>query len=112
MNDRKRPLAVTILACLYIVVGAVGFVYHLSEFLRNAAFQSDIVSIELTEFLAVLFGAFMLRGRNWARSGALAWMLFHVIEFAIHVVFLAIIAWLLFRPHASRYFRAPRSEPT
>jgi len=44
MNERKRPLAVTILACLYIVVGAVGFVYHLGEFLRNAAFESDIVS--------------------------------------------------------------------
>ena len=48
----------------------------------------------------------MLRGRNWARWGALAWMLFHVIlsafhalhEFAIHAVFLAIMARLLFRP--------------
>src|SRR6516164_7554250 len=95
MNDPKRPLGVTILACLYIAVGVVGFVYHLSESLKRAEFGWDSVLVELSESLAVLFGAFMLRGRNWARWGALAWMLFHVIlsafhalhEFAIHAVF-------------------------
>ena len=28
MNPNKRPVSVTILACVYLVVGAVGFVYH------------------------------------------------------------------------------------
>ena len=27
----KRPLAVTIIGWLYIVVGAIGFVYHIRE---------------------------------------------------------------------------------
>ena len=55
----------------------------------------------------------MLRGQNWARWLAVAWMAFHVAisvfhplrELAIHVVFLVLIAWILFRPGATRYFR-------
>jgi hypothetical protein len=64
MNDRKRPLGVTILACLFIAVGIVGFVYHLSEFLKRAVFGWDSVFVELSESLAILFGVFLLRGRT------------------------------------------------
>jgi hypothetical protein len=54
----------------------------------------------------------MLRGRNWARWIALAWIAFHVIvsafhtvaEFSMHLLFFAAIAWGLFRPEAARYF--------
>lgn len=77
--------------------------------------QPDGVWIEITEALAILAGAFMLRGRNWARWLALAWMAFHVAisfgavrEFAIHCVIFAGIAWLLFRADARQYFH--RSE--
>ena len=35
--------------------------------------------MELTELLAMVSGAFMLRGHNWARWLALAWIIFHVI---------------------------------
>jgi hypothetical protein len=56
----------------------------------------------------------MLRGRNWARWGALAWMAFHVVlsafhslvQLAMHSVFFAVIAYFLFRPAAKEYFRA------
>lgn len=120
MNLNQRPLSVTILACIYIAVGTVGFVYHLTEFQVGHAFQYDGVWIELTEFLAVLCGGFMLRGRNWARWLALAWMAFHVVlsffhafqEFAIHCLFFAAIAWFLFRAEAARYFRGSRIKPT
>lgn len=117
MNRNKRPLSVTILGCLYIAVGVIGFLSHLTEFRARNAFQSDVVWIELTELLAFIFGVFILRGHNWARRAALAWMAFHVIlsafhaipEFAIHCFFCAVIAWLLFRPPAARYFRQPSS---
>ncbi|HXE15336.1 MAG TPA: hypothetical protein VN633_24640 [Bryobacteraceae bacterium] len=120
MNANKRPLSVTILGCLYIAVGTVGFVYHLSEFLARDAFQYDAVWVELVEFLAIVCGAFMLRGSNWARWLALAWIGFHVIlsafnafpEFAIHCLFCAVIAWILFRPKAAWYFRGSQIEPT
>ena len=71
MNWNKRPLSVTILGCLYIGVGTIGFAYHFTGFL---AFQYDGVWVELIEILAILCGAFMLRGHNWARWVALAWI--------------------------------------
>ncbi len=116
----KRPLSVTILACVYIAVGTIGFAYHFTEFQARDGFQYDAVWVELTEFLAVVCGTFMLRGHNWARWLALAWMAFHVFlsafdafrEFAIHGLFCAAIAWLLFRSDAARYFRSAQADRT
>lgn len=110
MNWNKPPVSVTILACVYIAVGATGFAYHFTGLL---ALQYDGALIELIEFIAIVCGVFMLRGHNWARWLALAWIAFHVIlsafhafpEFAIHCLFCAVIAWVLFRPEAARYFR-------
>ena len=117
---RERPLAVTILGCVYIVIGAVGFVYHFTEFRTRNAFQSEDVWIELVRLLAIVSGAFMLRGHNWARWLAIAWIAFHVVlsvfqsfsQFSIHCLFCAIIAWLLVRHDAARYFRShPSNAP-
>ena len=110
MNAIKSPISVTIIACMYLAVGTVAFVYHFRELL---SLQRDSVSIELTEFLAVVSGAFMLRGHNWARWLALAWIAFHVIlsivesdhGLAIHGLLSVVIAWILFRPEAARFFR-------
>jgi hypothetical protein len=120
MTVNKRPLSLTILGCIYIAVGTVGFVHHFKEFDGRHAFQYDAVWIELTELLAIVCGGFILRGQNWARWLALAWMAFHVVlsvfdawpKFAIHCLFCAVIAWLLFRPDATRYFRRARVKPT
>jgi len=107
-----RPISVTLIACVYIAVGIMGFTYHFRELL---ALQHDSLWIELTEFLAIVCGVFMLRGRNWARWLALAWIGFHVIlsvfhsihEFAMHSLICAVIAWVLLHPTAARYFRRP-----
>jgi hypothetical protein len=111
MNATQRPISVTIVACVYLAVGTVAFVYHFRELLL---LQRDSVSIELTEFLAIVSGAFMLRGHNWARWLALAWIVFHVIlsvfdsfhGLAVHGLLCAVIAWLLFRSEAARYFHS------
>jgi len=113
MTVKRPPWSVVIVACLYIAVGVLGFAFHLREFFQRSSFQYDIVEIELTEFLAFLFGVFLLRGANWARWGAVAWMAFHVAlsvfdpfqKLAAHVVFLVLISWLLFRSDAAHYFR-------
>jgi hypothetical protein len=113
----KRPLSVTILACVYLAVGVGGFAVHFRELIAG---HEDAVAMEITEFLAILCGAFLLRGHNWARWLAIAWMAFHVVlsafhaipELAIHAVFCVAIAWLLFRPEAARYFRGARMEST
>jgi len=112
----KRPIAVIVVAALYLLVGVVGFVYHFPEL---AAGHHDAIAIEITEFLAVVSGAFLLMRHNWARWLALAWILFHVAisltdpigKLAAHVAFLIFIAWALFRPASSQWFRpgAPAS---
>lgn len=108
MNLSKPPISIWIVACLYIAVGVIGFVHNFRE-LRHP----DGVLIEVTELLALLAGAFMLRGRNWARWLALAWMAFHLVLSAfemshnliMHLLIFAAIAWLLFRSDARQYFR-------
>lgn len=109
----KRPLSVTIIGILYIVTGVVSSAFHLSEYKVQHPFQWDIVWIELVGLVAVVSGVFLLRGQNWARWLALAWMAFHVIlsifntprELAIHCLFFVILAYFLFRTPAVRYFR-------
>lgn len=109
----KRPLSITVVAGLYLLVGVIGFAAHLSEPLARRAFQSDDAWIEITELVAVACGVFLLRGRNWARWLALAWMAFHVVisffdslqKVAIHSLFFVLIAYFLFRPQSTAYFQ-------
>lgn len=109
-----RPLSVSILAWVYIAVGITSAVYHLTEFRAGSALQfSQSALIELVGLSAIIAGTFMLRGRDWARWLALAWIAFHLVvsafhslqQFAMHALFCAVIAWFLFRPAARRYFR-------
>lgn len=102
----KCPVAVVVIAALYIAVGLGGFVVHFPRY-----WQTEDVWIELTEALAVICGVFLLRAKNWARWLALAWMAFHVAisfpifrQVAVHLSFLIAIAWFLFRPGVGRYF--------
>lgn len=119
MNANKRPLVVTFIACLYILVGLLGFVFHLREFLARHAFHFDVIEIEFTELVAVLSGLFLLRGHNWARWLAVAWMIFHVILSAfepgrgllVHSVICILIIWALFHPTANQYFRHQSAAP-
>ena len=110
MKKNKPPLSVIVVACLYLAVGIIGFAYH---FPRLPALLYEDVLIELTELVAIICGACMLRGYNWARWLAVVWIAAHVIlsafgsfhEFAIHALLCALITWSLFRPDAARYFR-------
>lgn len=116
MSAARRPVSVWIVSCLYMAVGTIGFVYYFSELMAH---RGDSVWIELTELLAIVSGAFMLRGYNWARWLALVWMAFHVAisfpvyrQVAIHLAIFAGIAWVLFRRDAQQYFtlRNPNSQ--
>jgi hypothetical protein len=96
MNSARRPIAILLLSCLYIAVGTTGFVIN---FPKLIALQQESIWIELTELLALLAGAFMFRGRNWARWLALVWMAFHLaVSFPVvrqvitHSIIFALIA--------------------
>lgn len=110
MSSKDRPLAITGVSWLYIVVGAVAFVYHSPELWPP---HGDAILVECVELIGVTAGVFMLRGHDWARWLALAWAVFHVAitafppfhGLAAHVLVAAGIAWILLRSDAQQYFR-------
>ena len=113
----KRPLSVTIIGCLFVAAGTVGLVYHAREFTTDRPLQYGLLLVCLLRLLAIVCGAFLLRGHNWARWGLLAWIAYHVVlsafhsvfEFVVHGLLLALIAWFLLRPPVSAYSR--RASP-
>ena len=113
MQIWRRPIAVVVVVAAYLAVGVGGFVVHWRDLLAN---PSEGVWMELTELLAVITGVYLLRGRNWARWLAVAWIAFHiglsafgqVRELVMHIVMAVVIVWLLFRPESTRWFSAAR----
>jgi hypothetical protein len=110
---RQRPATVTVLSWLYIVMGAVGFIYHARELGRNGLLHSDVLLVEGLRVLAIAAGFFMLKGQNWARWLAIAWIALHVVasfynswqQAVMHTIFLAVIWFLLTGPTANAFFR-------
>jgi uncharacterized membrane protein len=113
----KRPLSVALIGWLFIATGSVGLVYHTVQ--ERHPFNSELIWIVILRLLAIVGGAFLLRGHNWARWLLIAWMAYHVVlsafhppaELVTHVVVLVAVVWLLFRPEASAFFRGARANP-
>jgi hypothetical protein len=111
-KTNKRPISITILGWLYIVVGALSTASHFVEFRAHRPVLNEVVWITALGVAAIVAGAFMLSGRNWARWLALAWMAAHVAISALHMmhgllihsVLLLLIAYFLFRREAREYF--------
>jgi hypothetical protein len=116
--QNKRPLTVTIIAWLYIVTGLGGFGLHAREIKTLHPFPYDALWPVGLGIMAVVAGIYMLKRANWARWLAVVWIAFHVgvslfhtrQELILHSVLLVVIAYLLFRPEATRYFRATRAK--
>lgn len=106
----KCPLSIRIVACLFIMMGAIGFLYHLKEF--NFPGPLEYFWVLSLRLLAIMGGVFLFRGRNWARWLLVGWLAYHAVlsffhprtELGIHVLFLLIITYLLFRPSVAPYF--------
>ena len=117
---KPRPWPVIVISCLLMVAGAVGLIYHLTEFKGLHPFPYELLLISVVRLLAIFFGLYMLLGRNWARWMAMAWIAFHVVvsafhslgEFAMHALILALFAYSLFQAESSKYFvrREPRTN--
>jgi hypothetical protein len=111
----RPPVPVLVVAGMYLAVGIIGFVAHVHDLLAT---PSAGIWVELTELLAAIAGVFLLRGRNWARWLAVAWITFHVIlsafasirELAMHAILAVLIVSLLFLPSTTRWFQSPRTE--
>ena len=109
----KRPVVVTILGWLFILVGSIGFFYHFGEMDWNDPFANDAVWILLVRLAAILGGYLLLRSSNPGRWLLVLWMLYHIVisyfhsfsELLFHVCIFGAIAFALFHPRVNSYFR-------
>ena len=110
----KRPFQVTFLGWLFILVGIVSTMYHLLK----GSLNRWMVLIVLVGVIAIVAGAFLLRGARWARWLILAWLAFHVVASAFnsfadampHVVLLLVVGYFLLGPPTSKYFQSAQTE--
>jgi uncharacterized membrane protein HdeD (DUF308 family) len=110
----KRPFQVTMLGWLFIAVGILSTADHLWK----GSLDRWIVPILLVGIIAVVAGAFLLRGARWARWLLLAWLAFHVVVSALsslwdampHVVLLLVVGYFLLGPPTSEYFQRAQPE--
>ena len=61
----RRPLSVTFVGWLYLVVNVVGLAMHYGDVLPPHAREN--LWIDLVRALGVVAGAFLLRGADWSR---------------------------------------------
>ncbi|HEU5414417.1 MAG TPA: hypothetical protein VFW31_11700 [Candidatus Angelobacter sp.] len=114
----NRPLPVTIISLIYIVVGIVGLVFHLADFKGQLSLHSEITWISAVRLLAIVAGIFMFHGHNWARWLALAWMTFHVVlgalnspsQLLLHAFLLVVFGYFLLCRRSANYFRPTHSQ--
>jgi hypothetical protein len=122
----RRPIAITIIAWLFILVGAAGLLKDWLPLLTDASRQlaslkadgwADLGPAWTSRLLAIVGGVGLLGGRNWARWLLVAWMVFHiglsvlhsVSELLTHVVIFVPIGYLLFRRSTESFFRGQKA---
>jgi hypothetical protein len=105
---RKRPLSITIISWLFIVVGVVALVYHSTH-----GKEDNILWILFVRFLALVCGVGMLFRQGWARRLTAAWLGYHVYlsigheagKLIVHALLFVVIAFFLFRRSSAAYFQ-------
>jgi hypothetical protein len=108
----QRPIYVTVLGYVLIAAGAIGIAYHFTDFKSTPS--SEYLLVLVVRLIAIVGGVFLLRGKDWARWLAIAWIAFHLgisifhtkQGVVVHAVVLVVFCGLLFLPAANRYFRA------
>jgi hypothetical protein len=121
-ESMSRPRAITVVAWLFIVVGAAGLLNDLWPLVTSHASEqlarlksdgfADLAPAWGLRLLAIVGGVALLRGQNWARWMLAVWMLAHVgismfhsvAETVSHVVIFAPAFYILFRSSASTFF--------
>jgi hypothetical protein len=122
----RRPPAVTVIAWIFVLVGAAGMLGDLWPLLTPGAAQqlaklkadglADLGPAWTLRLAAIAGGLWLLEGHNWARWLLVAWMVIHIGISAFHswqeallhtAIFLPIL-YVLFRGPSGAYFRSPR----
>lgn len=108
----KRPLAVTIIGCLFIVAGVTGIIYHAPEW-KASGMQAESILAFVVRVVAIVGGIFTLKGSNFARWVLVIWILYHVVlsfyhstaELVTHIAISIAVFFGLFNSKANEYFR-------
>jgi len=128
----KRPLSVSIIARLLIVLGAVNLFMTIAYFNHpavRAALERNPLPIPVQYAMGivglsvmVVSGLAMLRGRHWGRVLYIAWTLFGTLVGLFTVpqkltlipgfVLFLIMVFFLFRPAANTFFRSAPADGT
>jgi hypothetical protein len=109
----QRPLLVTLLGWMLILVGAIEGTTHAA--LLRPPFHAADFWLPLFELVILVCGIYLLRGANWARWLALAWIGFHVVVGSLNSVLAGVLhglafllfVWLMVRPEVNAWFRRP-----
>jgi uncharacterized membrane protein HdeD (DUF308 family) len=110
----KRPFPVTVLGWLFIVVGVVSAIYHLSQ----SPLDRWTILVSAVGIIAIVGGVFLLRSTRGARWLLLAWLAVHVGISALnslssalaHLVLLLVVGYFLLGPPTSQYFTSGTSK--
>jgi hypothetical protein len=125
----KRPIAITLIAWLFILVGAgtlIGalFVALLAD---SSHIHDPLGRFHGHELLAIgvavgagVGGLLLLKRKGWGRWLILAWLVFHTVmsyrhgmtKFVVYLGLTVVIGTLLFLPTASAYLRGERDQTT
>ena len=111
---KNRPVPVIIVSILFILTGCIGFIYHFNDLFEPNDKLHEPIWVLVIRIPAVVCGLFLLRGINWARWLAIAWLLYHVVlstfhstsEMITHIVVLIIVSLLLYLPASAGYFKS------
>lgn len=113
-----RPLTVTLLGWLFVIVGAVTLAYFVSQFVASRSIPRDLMAAFAVDAVALAGGLLVLRGRDLGRWLVIAWLAFHVYlsalhstqEALVHGAMLVLVAIALTRADARAYFRGSRQS--
>lgn len=122
----KRPLAITVVSLLFVLVGAGEIIegplrLHSSTTQPAAVEQNEVrdaVYVFLTGLVALAGGILTFRGSNWGRALLLSWMAFHIVlsilhsmsRLVVHGVLFAVILFFMFKASSSDYFKSRTAE--
>jgi hypothetical protein len=116
----RRPIpSVIAVGVLFLVLGVLDVYRGIAPLFGSAAssrLAGDDMLVLAIGVAALIGGANVIRGRNWARWLLAAWMALHVAisvgqpaQLAAHLVIFGFVAFLLFRSQASECFKATRA---
>ena len=110
---RKPIPSIMVVGVLFLALGVLDLWRGVAPLLggNQSRLATDDMQVLAIGIAALIGGAYVLRGHNWARWLLAVWMALHVaisigqpVALAAHLVIFGLIAFLLFRPRASEHF--------